>query len=60
LHRDDCRFILKTPTPYKGIRKLKRDGRWLYFETVEEAKKWHQANHPEIPWKPCKFYFRLY
>lgn len=55
LHRDDCPFILRTPTPYKGIGELKRDGGWLFFETIEEAKAWHRDKHPEIPWKPCKF-----
>jgi hypothetical protein len=54
LHHDNCRFILKTPTLYKGIGELKRDGGWLHFETVSQAEVWHKENYPKIPWKLCK------
>jgi hypothetical protein len=58
LHCDNCRFILRIPTPYKGISELKRDSGWLSFKTVREAKEWHEENYSEIPWKPCRICFR--
>lgn len=58
LHKENCRFILRKPTLYKGIGKLKRDGGWLQFETFEKAKTWHNNNYPKIPWKPCKVCFK--
>ena len=58
LHRDDCWVVRRrqlSPAEHKGFGHLGRDGGWLYFDTAKAAKAWHQANYPEIPWKPCKF-----
>jgi hypothetical protein len=54
LHRDNCGSIRKTPTPFKGIGEIKKDGGWLHFETVGETKAWHREKYPGIPWKLFK------
>ena len=38
IHKSECGHVLKSETPYyKGIRRLKRDGGWLSFASLEEA-----------------------
>ena len=48
IHSTDCRFVLKKQeTRHKGLGKLKRDGGWLYFETVEEAEEFCNERYPD-------------
>ena len=37
IHRRECGHVLKSETPYKGIKRLKRDGGWFSFASAEEA-----------------------
>ena len=38
IHREGCKYEqAKSETPFKGISKLKRDGGWVSFDSVEEA-----------------------
>lgn len=41
----NCSFLdKKSETNYKGILELKRDGGWLKFNSIHEAKVYHQDN----------------
>ena len=59
LHRRNCgRKPLKEPK-YKGFGKMKRDGGWLSFETVEKAeshynRKWQRQGYKWIRCSYCK------
>ncbi len=37
IHKEGCRYILSEETPYKGIERLKCDGGWFSFVSLEEA-----------------------
>ena len=47
LHSEGCRFeVGKKATPHKGIGELKRDGGWLSFSSILEAKKFFEQKYP--------------
>ncbi len=53
IHKEGCRFILSEETPYKGIERLKRDGRWFHFASIEEAENYYQRE-----WRPKRYIIR--
>ena len=54
LHRVDCRYCTPSETPFKGVKKLKRDGGWLEFSSKVEARNHWKINHANLKWDPCK------
>lgn len=55
LHREDCRYAIEhKETPFKGDGELKRDGGWLSFPEVQEAKRYHQRHFPGRHFQVCK------
>jgi hypothetical protein len=58
IHSDpNCPYIKNmAETRYKGIDHLKRDGGWLPFEHIREAKEFHLAKFDQYHWKEhCYF-----
>ncbi len=53
IHREECRYVLRSETPYKGIGRLKRDGGWFPFPSLEEAE-----NHCKREWETKGFIVR--
>jgi hypothetical protein len=50
LHIEGCRFeVNKKTTPLKGIEELKKDGGWLSFSSISEAKKYFEQKYPNKP-----------
>ncbi|MFZ7137857.1 MAG: hypothetical protein ACOWW1_05515 [archaeon] len=47
LHVEGCPFeVNKKETLLKGIAKLKKDGGWLSFPSISEAKNYFEQKHP--------------
>ncbi|MHA1581050.1 MAG: hypothetical protein ACTSYM_00885 [Candidatus Baldrarchaeia archaeon] len=47
IHSSNCIFVIrKQETKYKGINKIKRDGGWIPFESLEEAYKFCEEKFP--------------
>ena len=44
IHGEECRYVLKSETPYKGIGRLKCDGGWFPFPSIEEAENHSRGN----------------
>lgn len=48
IHGSNCIFVLrKRETKYKGLGKIKRDGGWILFESVEDAYTFCKERFPE-------------
>ncbi len=54
LHMEGCRYCNPRASLAKGLEGLGRDGGWLRFNSVEEAKKYHDDNLEVMIWQPCK------
>ncbi len=37
IHKEECRWVLRKETSYKGIGEIKRDGGWFGFASIGEA-----------------------
>ena len=54
LHIEGCRYCKPKVSLAKELGGLGKSGGWLPFNTVEEAKKYHDENHQKMIWQPCK------
>ncbi len=55
LHREDCHYAIEhKETPFKGDGELRRDGGWLSFSDVQEAKRYHQQHFSVRRFQMCK------
>ena len=49
IHASNCTFVLKKQeTKYKGVGKIKRDGGWLPFESLEDAYNFCREEYPDF------------
>lgn len=53
VHKASCGLILHEDTPLKGIRKMKDDGGWYDFASIEEAESWSMLNYRLYQFKKC-------
>lgn len=63
IHGDPlCPYVQKmAETKYKGIEELKRDGGWLSFKNIREAKEFHLTKYDRYKWKEhCYFSSKIY
>ena len=56
LHVSSCRHAISiSPTELKGVGRLKTDGGWIPFETVEEAQAFvRKESSRDLEFNPCK------
>jgi len=54
LHEEECRYCKPKDSLAKGRGRVGRDGGWLQFNSVREAKKYHDDNLDKMIWQPCK------
>ena len=55
VHSEICVYSRKKrETPLKGIERMKRDGGWMPFPSIQEARNYFDEN-----WFPLGYYFSL-
>lgn len=56
IHADEgCTYVKdRQETPFKGVGELKRDGGWISFNSVDEARNWCQSKYTRYEIKSCK------
>ena len=54
LHKEGCRHCKPRASLAKELGSLGRDGGWLRFGSVEEAKKYHDNELENMIWQPCR------
>lgn len=55
LHALGCTYEMKkAETDYKGLRRMKRDGGWLQFDSATVAEQHCKAKFSQLSFKKCK------
>ena len=55
VHYEICKYARgKRETPFKGVKRMKRDGGWMPFPSIQEARNYFDEN-----WLPLRYEFSL-